>query len=137
MRRFPDRRWWRYRLVSLKPQTAPSLKDEWARLEGTKKIERQGSISISNRYHLQDAAFLVALQGDDVALLKELDLWLRKPVYPIAGRRGYVLSQPLKAPQDQGGRRCDISDIFRNETLARASSPRISNLFTRQHDYER
>lgn len=111
----------------------PSLKDEWARLEGTKKIERQGS-SISNRYHLQDAAFLVALQGDDVALLKELDCALRKPVYPIGlGRRGYVPSIPVAMPQDQGVKEGSISDIFRNETwLPVQAHLRISNLFGRR-----
>ena len=56
----------------------------------------KAAISISNRYFLQDAVFLVGLEGNDLALLHELDAALRQPVFPIGlGRRGYVPSCPV------------------------------------------
>lgn len=90
----------------------PSLRDAWARLEGTKPLQRQGS-SISNRYHLQDAAFLVALQGTDPAFLQQLDTALRAPVFPIGlGRRGYVPAIPVAMPPDRGIVHGDLHDAF-------------------------
>lgn len=59
---------------------------------------KQGS-TISKRYYLADAVFLVGLEGEDVAFLHELDGALRAPVYPIGlGRRGYVPSCPVALP---------------------------------------
>ncbi len=112
---------------------APSLKDEWARLDGAKKIVRQGS-SISNRYHLQDAAFLVALEGDDVGLLSELDAALRSPVYPIGlGRRGYVPSIPVAMPRDLGVMEGCISQVFQSVTwLPEQEHLQVRNLFGRR-----
>jgi CRISPR system Cascade subunit CasD len=58
----------------------------------------QGS-TISKRYYLQDAVFLVGLEGNDVAFLHTLDAALRAPVFPIGlGRRGYVPSCPVTFP---------------------------------------
>lgn len=58
----------------------------------------QGS-TISKRYYLADAVFLVGLEGEDVAFLHELDDALRAPVFPIGlGRRGYVPSVPVAMP---------------------------------------
>lgn len=55
--------------------------------------------TISKRYFLQDAVFLVGLEGDDLAFLTELDAALRAPVYPIGlGRRSYVPSVPVAMP---------------------------------------
>lgn len=59
---------------------------------------RSGS-SISRRHFLQDAVFLVGLEGDDVAVLHALDAALRAPVFPIGlGRRAYVPSCPVAFP---------------------------------------
>lgn len=96
---------------------APSLRDEWARLEGGKRIVRQGS-SISNRYHLQDAAFLVVLEGTDRPQLEDLHRALCKPVFPIGlGRRGYVPSIPVAMPNaDAAVVDGDIDSVFRSVT---------------------
>lgn len=59
----------------------------------------KAAISISNRYFLQDAVFLVGLEGTDPEWLYELDAALRQPVFPIGlGRRGYVPSCPVAVP---------------------------------------
>ena len=51
--------------------------------------------SITERYHLADAAFLVGVSGDD-ALLRELDDALRMPRYmPYLGRREYPPGYPV------------------------------------------
>lgn len=92
----------------------PNVKDRWAILDGTRRTERKGS-SISNRYHLQDAAFLVALQSNDVELLQYLDAALRTPVFPIGlGRRGYVPSIPVAMPHNHGVMSGNIDTLFRS-----------------------
>ncbi len=51
---------------------------------------------VSERYYLSDAAFLVALEGDDLELLKCVDRGLRVPVWPVSlGRRSYLSSEPV------------------------------------------
>ncbi len=68
------------------------------------RLGNKGAISISNRYFLQDAVFLVGLEGDDVTALRALDRALRRPVFPIGlGRRSYVPSCPVALPDDIGG----------------------------------
>lgn len=112
---------------------APSLKDEWARLEGEKRIVRQGS-SISNRYHLQDAAFLVALQSDDIELLNKLNRALRRPAFPIGlGRRGYVPSIPVAMPRDQGVKEGDVERILKETVwLPEQEQLQVQHLFGRR-----
>ncbi len=59
----------------------------------------KGAISISNRYFLQDAVFLVGLESGEVEVLRRVDAALRKPVFPIGlGRRSYVPSCPVGLP---------------------------------------
>lgn len=61
--------------------------------------KKKGAISISNRYFLQDAVFLVGLEGDDIDVLRAIDLAIQRPVFPIGlGRRSYVPSCPLALP---------------------------------------
>lgn len=63
---------------------------------GTLPDSARGKASISRRHFVQDAVFLVGLEGDDIAFLHTLDAALRAPVYPIGlGRRGYVPSVPV------------------------------------------
>lgn len=51
---------------------------------------------ISYRDYLADAAFLVALEGKDIALLENVDAALRNPVWPLAlGRKSYVATEPI------------------------------------------
>jgi len=50
---------------------------------------------ISQRYYLADAAFLVALEGDEGTLGKAYAK-IKSPVWPLAlGRRSYVPSEPI------------------------------------------
>lgn len=59
----------------------------------------KAAISISNRYFLHDAVFLVGLECDDIEVQRELDLAVRRPVFPIGlGRRSYVPSCPVGLP---------------------------------------
>ncbi len=50
----------------------------------------------SNRYYLADAAFLVGLEGADLALLERLHEALRRPVWPLyLGRKAFVPAPPV------------------------------------------
>lgn len=50
---------------------------------------------VSQRYYLADAAFLVALEGDESTLEKAY-VKIENPVWPLAlGRRSYVPSEPI------------------------------------------
>lgn len=54
---------------------------------------------MSWRYYLQDAAFLVGLEGDDEGLLRRLHEALLDPVWPLyLGRKSYVPSAPIYLP---------------------------------------
>jgi CRISPR system Cascade subunit CasD len=49
--------------------------------------------TISRRYYLSDAVFLVGLEGTDRALLERIHCALKNPVWPLfLGRKGYVPS---------------------------------------------
>lgn len=51
---------------------------------------------VSQRDYLADAAFLVALECEDIALLEKADAALRDPVWPLAlGRKSYVATEPI------------------------------------------
>ncbi|HNP84389.1 MAG TPA: type I-E CRISPR-associated protein Cas5/CasD [Nitrospira sp.] len=51
---------------------------------------------VSHRFYLADAAFLVALAGNDRTLLERVHAALRDPVWPLAlGRKSYVPSEPI------------------------------------------
>lgn len=63
-------------------------------------IKADGSQStdgvVSQRFYLADAAFLVALEGDDRALLERVHAKFRNPTWPLAlGRKSYVPSEPI------------------------------------------
>lgn len=52
--------------------------------------------SISNRYYLNDAVFLAALQSDDEAWLRRIQEYLRRPAFPLyLGRRSCPSSGPI------------------------------------------
>lgn len=60
----------------------------------TGKIE-QGSLMVSDRYYLADAAFLVGLEGDETLLMAINDA-LRNPVYPMfMGRKAFPPARPV------------------------------------------
>jgi len=55
--------------------------------------------SISNRYYLSDARFLVGLEGDALDLLAKLHAALRDPHWPLyLGRKAFVPGEPVWLP---------------------------------------
>lgn len=51
---------------------------------------------VSQRFYLADAAFLVALEGDDRALMQRAHDKLKDPTWPLAlGRKSYVPSESI------------------------------------------
>jgi CRISPR system Cascade subunit CasD len=51
---------------------------------------------VSERFYLADAIFLVALEGDDRALMERIFERLKDPAWPLAlGRKSYVPSEPV------------------------------------------
>ena len=89
--------------------------------QGSKTVAG-GKVSISKRYFLQDAVFLVGLEGDDLALLTELDAALRAPVYPIGlGRRSYVPSVPVAMPKTGIRNHMALRDALEHEPWPVAS----------------
>lgn len=51
---------------------------------------------VSERFYLADAAFLVGLEGDDKALLKEAHEALRNPKWVLGlGRKSYMPAEPI------------------------------------------
>jgi CRISPR system Cascade subunit CasD len=52
---------------------------------------------VSNRYYLADAAFLVGLEGTEVALLERIQGALAEPCWPIfLGRKAFVPGEPVQ-----------------------------------------
>lgn len=62
------------------------------------KLEDKTGI-ISRRYYLADAAFLVGLESEDLALLEKIQAALQKPVWALfLGRKAFVPSEPVNLP---------------------------------------
>lgn len=58
--------------------------------------QAKGGGVVSQRFYLADAAFLVALEGDDRALLEQAHAKLKDPTWPLAlGRKSYLPSEPI------------------------------------------
>ena len=69
-------------------------------------------IKITHRYYLSDAIFLVGLESEDTALLKELEDALHAPAFPLfLGRR----SCPPTLPLFLGIREGNLEDVLRVE----------------------
>ena len=67
-------------------------------LEGKRKDEKGNILrdSVSNRWYLSDAAFLVGLAGDDLVLLHRLHDALRNPHWSLyLGRKAFVPGEPV------------------------------------------
>ena len=74
-------------------QTAQNVRKASAR---TNKDVRD---SISWRYYLSDARFLVGLEGDNLELLHQLHAALRDPHWPLyLGRKAFVPGEPVWLP---------------------------------------
>ena len=70
-------------------QTAKGL------LIATGKVDKERTV-VSPRHYLADAAFLVGLEGDGEALLRQLQQALLHPVWPLAlGRKAFVPGCPV------------------------------------------
>lgn len=68
---------------------------------------------VSQRDYLADAAFLVGLEGEDLALLENVDAALRDPVWPLAlGRKSYVATEPIWC--DGGIRGMGLVEVLQN-----------------------
>lgn len=59
------------------------------------KVDMERTV-ISPRYYLSDAAFLVGLEGEDLALLERIHMALRAPQWPLAlGRKAFPPGEPV------------------------------------------
>jgi CRISPR system Cascade subunit CasD len=68
------------------------------------------------RYYLSDARFLVGLESDDLAWLRQLDGALRNPVYPLfLGRKSYVPSLPIALPHSGVLAGQELEDALKNQ----------------------
>jgi CRISPR system Cascade subunit CasD len=67
-------------------------------LDSIKSSGGKGDTVISQRYYVADADYLVGFEGDDRALLENLDAALADPVWQIYfGRKSFVPSRPVQA----------------------------------------
>ncbi len=91
-------------------QTAGCAEDDTiVKADGTQS--RNGVVS--QRFYLADAAFLVALEGDNGALLEKAQAKLKDPTWPLAlGRKSYLPSQPIWIEQG-------LQDALMRDVLAR------------------
>jgi len=94
---------------------------------GTLKESARGKSSISNRHFLQDAIFLVGLEGDNLDFLHYLDTALRNPVFPIGlGRRSYVPSVPVAIPDGGVREGIALEDALQGEPWSVGLASRLS-----------
>jgi len=114
-----------------RPRTAPV--DDIARLRMGVRVDREGVMArdyhtaldvvkadgksrgtvVSNRYYLDDADFLVGLEGDDLDLLKSILEALANPHWPLfLGRKAFPPSKPIYIP-DGLRTDCDLCQTFR------------------------
>lgn len=71
--------------------------------------------TVSDRYYLADARFLVGLQSDDVGLLQSFESALHAPVWPLfLGRKSFVPSLPVYL-KESGLREGKVEAVLRAE----------------------
>lgn len=71
--------------------------------------------TVSNRYYLADARFLVGLQAEDAAWLQSLEAAIRNPVWALfLGRKSFVPSLPLYL-EKSGLRAGEVEAVLRAE----------------------
>ncbi len=102
-------------------------KGEQGRKQDKKK---DGKIWVTNRYYLQDAVFLVAIEGEQ-GFLSELQQALQHPVFPLfLGRRSCPPSGPLTLGIREGG----MVEILRTEPWQASEwyRKRMSNMSKRK-----
>jgi len=94
--------------------------------------------TVSNRYYLADARFLVGLQADDAEWLESLEAALRDPVWSLfLGRKSFAPSLPLHL-EKSGLRDGEVEAVLKNEVWrwltvkerdAVVTSPRLRLVF--------
>lgn len=91
--------------------------------------------TVSERYYIADARFLVGLQSDDVGWLRNLEAALCSPVWPLfLGRKSFVPSLPVHL-EESGLRAGEVEAVLRaepwrwltrqEERVARKTPPRL------------
>jgi CRISPR system Cascade subunit CasD len=82
-----------------KVRVASATDKQVAEVLAGKRKDVKGNIlrdSVSSRWYLSDAAFLVGFGGDDLVLLRRLHAALRDPHWPLyLGRKAFVPSEPV------------------------------------------
>lgn len=72
---------------------------------------------VSNRMHLQDAAFLVCLDGD-ASLLSAIYSAVKNPVWPLSlGRKSYIPSEPVFFQDGIISEQSSVDEIFASVPL--------------------
>jgi CRISPR system Cascade subunit CasD len=94
-------------------QTAGCAKGDKIMTADGKATKENDPGIVSHRDYLADAAFLVALEGEESALLEKADAALRDPVWPLAlGRKSYVATEPIWC--DGGVRESGLLDVLKS-----------------------
>ena len=71
---------------------------------------------ISRRYYLAGADFLVGLESENEAFLRELEAALRAPVWQLSlGRKSFLSSVPIYLPYEGGIRQLPLSEALEAE----------------------
>lgn len=71
--------------------------------------------TLSSRYYLADARFLVGFESSDVGLLEKIDRALRAPRWPLfLGRKAFPPGEPVYL-QNGGVRHVSLEEALRNE----------------------
>ncbi len=81
--------------------TAQNVREASAKKVDLQRVPEKLGVrdSVSNRYYLMDARFLVGLEGEDLALLADLHRALKDPVWPLyLGRKACVPGEPVWLP---------------------------------------
>ena len=71
---------------------------------------------LSNRYYLAGADFLVGLESESEAFLRELEAALRAPVWQLSlGRKSFLSSVPIHLPYEGGIRQLPLREALETE----------------------
>ncbi len=77
------------------------LQQDYHTVQDNIRDKNKATTTLSDRYYVADADYLVGLEGDN-ALLKELDNALQKPVWQLYfGRKSFVPSCPIRVGIDK------------------------------------
>lgn len=76
-----------------------------------------GTTTVTSRRHfLADARFLCGLEGEDLAFLRQLEIALHDPVWPLSlGRKSFPLTVPPFLPNGSVREQMTLEDAFQRE----------------------